>query len=41
VVAVEAQFSADDDADVLREVARQLANDLAHQFGIRVSALLR
>jgi hypothetical protein len=36
---VEAQLAADDDAHALREVARQLAEDLDHQFGIRKSTI--
>jgi hypothetical protein len=38
-VAVEAEFSADDDVDALRGVARQLADDLNQQFGIRSSRI--
>lgn len=38
-VAVEAQLSADDDAAGLRSVARQLADDLDHQFGLKNSTI--
>ncbi|MGW6936869.1 AlbA family DNA-binding domain-containing protein [Lentzea sp. NPDC054927] len=38
-VAVEAEFSADGDAAALRDVARQLADDLDHQFGMRASTI--
>ncbi|WP_406635807.1 helix-turn-helix domain-containing protein [Amycolatopsis sp. WGS_07] len=36
---VEAQFSAEDDVTALRGAARQLADDLNHQFGIRASSV--
>jgi hypothetical protein len=36
---VEAQFSAEDDVAALRDVARQLADDLDQQFGVRGSSL--
>ncbi|MEV7037604.1 hypothetical protein [Amycolatopsis sp. NPDC051061] len=36
---VEASFSADDDAAALREVARQLADDLSQQFGMPGSSI--
>jgi hypothetical protein len=38
-VAVEAAFSAEDDVAALREVARQLADDLSHQFGASGSTI--
>jgi hypothetical protein len=38
-VAVEAEFSADGDVTALRGVARQLADDLAHQFGMTGSTI--
>ncbi|MGW4214998.1 AlbA family DNA-binding domain-containing protein [Lentzea sp. NPDC004789] len=38
-VAVEAGFSAEDDASALRGVARQLADDLNHQFGASGSTI--
>jgi hypothetical protein len=38
-VAVEAEFAADDDVDALRRVARQLAEDLDHQFGMGASSI--
>lgn len=38
-VAVEATFSADDDINALRGVARQLADDLDQQFGLRGSSI--
>lgn len=38
-VAVEAEFSAEDDVTALRNVARQLADDLAHQFGMPGSGI--
>jgi hypothetical protein len=38
-VAVEAEFSANGDAGALRDVARQLADDLDHQFGMRTSTI--
>lgn len=37
--AVEAEFAADDDAGALRRVARQLAEDLDHQFGVQASSI--
>lgn len=37
--AVEAQFAATDDAAALRQVARQLAEDLDHQFGMQRSMI--
>lgn len=37
--AVEASFSADDDVTALRGVARQLADDLSQQFGMRRSSI--
>lgn len=37
--AVETQFAADGDANTLRQVARQLAEDLDHQFGIQASTI--
>lgn len=40
VLPVEAQFSAEDDVEALRVVARQLADDLDQQFGLRSSSLL-
>ncbi|QUQ64617.1 AlbA family DNA-binding domain-containing protein [Kutzneria sp. CA-103260] len=36
---VEAQFAADGDVDALRQVARQLADDLDHQFGMQASTI--
>lgn len=39
VVAVEAEFSAEDDVTALRIVARQLADDLNHQFGLSGSSI--
>lgn len=38
-VAVETEFSADDDVVALRGVARQLADDLDQQFGMRGSSI--
>jgi hypothetical protein len=38
-IAVEAQLSADDDIESLRGAARQLADDLGHQFGLRGSTI--
>lgn len=38
-VAVEAAFSAEDDVTALRSVARQLADDLDHQFGMSGSSI--
>lgn len=38
-VAVEAEFAADDDVDALRRVARQLAEDMDHQFGMGSSSI--
>ncbi|KFZ76997.1 hypothetical protein ED92_38465 [Amycolatopsis sp. MJM2582] len=38
-VAVEAEFSADDDVAALRAVACQLADDIDQQFGIRASTI--
>jgi hypothetical protein len=38
-VAVEAAFSAEDDIIALRSVARQLADDLDHQFGMSGSSI--
>lgn len=37
--AVEAEFTTDGDVDALRQVARQLAEDLDHQFGMDASSL--
>lgn len=37
--AVEADFAADSDVDALRRVARQLAEDMDHQFGIGASSI--
>nr|BFE53363.1 hypothetical protein GCM10017745_67900 [Saccharothrix mutabilis subsp. capreolus] len=37
--AVEAESSADGGAAALRDIARQLADDLDHQFGIRASTI--
>lgn len=39
LLAVEASFSADDDVAALRGVARQLADDLSQQFGMRGSSI--
>lgn len=38
VLPVEAQFSAENDAEALRDTARQLADDLDQQFGLRSSS---
>lgn len=38
VLPVEAQFSAEDDVEALRDAARQLADDLDQQFGLRSSS---